>query len=307
MTKWSPIPTRPVGAPWQGMDTKGGKLDDGTGKQNENSFNVQINQMDRLEKRKGFVRGLAERFGTVVCGLHTYVDNCGQEWLLVASDIEIAIRQPFNVPVFENDDSYPTDDFTSETGLSTTNWRNTSIYIGTGGALQRVSGNNFDPFEAAGYLRWFKEAASLAYQVTIQYVFDASSTTQQLASISIKGSGDLTTGRRLQADVIYLSTGVYIARLYKTTPDGGLVLLGNVDIVGSLTDPTGFMKLSYTRTLVSGVASFTPKIEITPSGGGLQTVEGPSLIEIEDLELGGISAIGCTQLCSILQVTGGPV
>lgn len=99
------------------MDTTGGKLDDGTGKQTENSVNVTINEVDKLEQRKGFVRGLSERFGTAVCGLHTYTDNCGNQWLLVASDDGIFIRQPFNVPVFENDDSYPLDDFDSETGL----------------------------------------------------------------------------------------------------------------------------------------------------------------------------------------------
>lgn len=307
MTKWAPIPVRPVGQAWQGQDTKGGKLDDGTGKQTENSVNVTINQMDRLSKRKGFVRGLAERFGTVVCGLHTYVDNCGQQWLLVASEDGISIRQPFNVRVFEDDDSYPADSFDSETGLSTANWRNTDLYIATGGALQRASGNSIDPFDAASYLRWFKDAGALAYQITIQYEFLASSSAQQVASISIKGTGDLTSGRRLQADLIYTSSGTYTARLYKTLPDGGLVLLGTIDVVGSLTSPTGFLTLSYVRSFTAGVATFTPTLEVTPSGGGPQAVGEVGLTELEDSELGQVSAIGCSQMCSILQVTGGPV
>jgi hypothetical protein len=306
VTKWTPIPTRPVGQPWQGMDTTGGKLDDGTGKQTQNSVNVTINEVDRLEKRKGFVRGLAERFGTVVCGLHTYVDNCGQQWLLVASDEGISIRQPFNVPVFEDDDSYPSDSFDSVIGLSTDNWRNSDIYSGTGGALQRASGDSSTPFDVASFMRWFKAAGSRAYEVTIQYEFQVSAT-EQVASICIKGTGDLLSGSRLQADLTYSSSGTYVARLYKATAAGTLVLLGTIDVVGLLTVPTGFMTLSYTRTFLAGsVATFTPTLEVIPSGGGPQEVGESNLNELEDSELGQISAIGCSQLCSILQITGGP-
>lgn len=307
MTKWTPIPTRPAGQPWQGMDTTGGRLDDGTGKQTQNSVNVTINRADVLAKRKGFVRGLAERFGTVVCGLHTYVDNCGQEWLLVASDEGIAIRQPFNVPVFENDDSYPLDDFSDVAGISTDNWRNSSIYFGTGGALLRGVGNSSSPFDAPSYLRWFKAASALSYQVTIQYEFDASAGGVQVASVSIKGSGDLATGRRLQADVS-LSGSAYVAHLYKTTPDGGLVLLGMIDVAGSLVSPSGFLTLGYRRLFPpGGTATFIPFIEVTPSGGALQELATNTLTELEDSELGGLSAIGCSQSVSILQVFGGPV
>lgn len=308
MTKWSSIPTRPAGQPWQGQDTTGGRLDDGTGKLTQNSTNVTINRADVLAKRKGFVRGLAERFGTVVCGLHTYVDNCGQEWLLVASDEGISIRQPFNVPVFENDDSYPLDGFDDEDGISTDNWRNTSLYLAPAGALQRGTGNSTAPFDAASYLRWFKAASALAYEVTIQYEFTSSVSDAQVASVTIKGSGDFTTGRRLQADVSFTAGGDYVVHLYKTTPDGGLVLLGTIDVAGSVTAPSGFLKLGYRRSFPpGGVATFIPFVEVTPSGGALQELATNTLTELEDTELGGFSGIGCSQWASILQVTGGPV
>jgi hypothetical protein len=302
------VTTRPAGQPWQGQDTTGGRLDDGTGKQTQNSVNVTINRADVLSKRKGFVRGLAERFGTVVCGLHTYIDNCGQEWLLVASDEGISIRQPFNVPVFENDDSYPLDSFDDVAGLSTDNWRNTSLYVATGGALQRGSGDSVDPFDAPSYLRWFKAASALAYEVTVQYEFTPTVADQQVASVTIKGSGDFTTGRRLQLDLVYQRDGVYVARLYKTTPDGGLVLLDTIDVAGSLTSPSGFLTLRYVRSFPpGGTATFTPGCAVTPSGGGLQEKSTNTLTELEDQELGGLSGIGCSQWCSLLQVTGGPV
>jgi hypothetical protein len=308
VTKWSAFPIRQPGQPWQGMDTTGGRLDDGTGKQTKDSVNVTINRVDVLEKRKGFVRGLAERFGTVVCGLHTYVDNCGQEWLLVASDEGVSIRQPFNVPVFENDDSYPLDSFDDADGISTDNWRNTAIYIATSGALQRGTGNSTAPFDAPSYLRWFKAASALAYQVTVQYEFTASVADAQVASVTIKGSGDFTTGRRLQLDLSYAASGTYIARLYKATADGGRVLLGTIDVAGSLSSPTGFLTLGYDRSFVPGsVATFTPVATVIPSGGAAQELRGPAVTELEDRELGQLSGIGCSQWCSLLQVTGGPL
>lgn len=307
MTKWNPLPTRPVGQPWQGMDTKGGRLDDGTGKQTKNSVNVTVNQADVLSKRSGFVRGLAERFGSVVCGLHTYVDNCGQEWLLVASDEGISIRQPFNVPVFENDDSYPTDDFEAST-VSAADWRNETLYISGAGSLQRGTGDSSSPFDAASYLRWFKAASALAYEVTIEYEFTPSQAVEQVASITIKGSGDFTTGRRLQLDLVYSPSGTYVARLYKATADGGLVLIGTIDVSGSLTNPGGFLTLRYTRTFVPGSsAAFVPVAEVTPLGGALQSVGDVQLTELEDAELGQFSGIGLSQWASCLQVSGGPV
>lgn len=304
MTKWSPMPIRPVGQAWQGMNTSGGKLDNGSGQQTQNSVNVTINETDRLQKRKGFVRGLQERFGTVVCGLHTYTDNCGREWVIVASDAGISIRQPFAVPVFENDDGYPADAFNDL--LSTTNWRNTDLYVAGAGALQRGTGDSASPFQPADMLRWFKDASSASYEVTIQYEFEPVAT-EQVVTISIKGLGDLTTGRRLQLDLVYSNPGTYIARLYKATADGALVQIGTIDVVGSFSSPSGFLTLTYDRTFTGPVASYQPRASVIPTGGALQSVDGAPLSELEDIELGQVSAIGCGALASILQVTGGPV
>lgn len=289
------------------MDTEGGKTDNGTGQLTENSVNVTINQMDTLEKRLGFIRGLSERFGSVVCGLHTYLDNCGSEWLVVVSDEGFSIRQPFAVPVFENDDAYPFDDFTTGTTLSEETWRNTGLYIATGGALQRATGAFAQPFPAADFLRWFKDAGSLAYSVTVQYEFTASQAAQQAVSVSIKGLGDLLTGRRLQADLLYQRDGVYRARLYAAGAAGTLTEIGpQLEVAGSLTSPTGFLTLRYERSFTGPTATFTPIVEVTPTGGGLQRISAASLSELEDSELGQVSAIGASPWASILQVFGGP-
>jgi hypothetical protein len=301
MTRWLQSPIRQPGQPWSGIDTRSGKTDNGSGQLTEESVNVTINRLDTLSKRLGFIRGQNERFGTVVCGLHTYVDNCGNEWLLVASDESIAIRQPFAIPIFENDDSYPIDAFDEE-GPSAINWRNTELYLSLGAGLQRNVGNSTPPFDAASYLRWFKAASSSAYQVTIQYEFDTFAAVPQVASITIKGSEDLS-GRRLQADIVFDGTST-TARLYKVDLTGARMELGQIDVAGL---PAGFLELRYERGFAGSLAVFTATMVVTPSGGGPQEVSSTAITELEDAEMGRTSAIGCSESVTILQVSGGPV
>jgi len=305
VTKYQAFPLRQPGQPWPGQNTKGGKLDDGRGNLTKNATNCTINRADELSKRKGFVRGLNERFGTVVCGLFPYTDNCGQEWLLVASDDGIAIRQPFVVPTFTVDDSYPSDSFDDVAGIDPLQWRNTGLYEAVAGSLLRSVGSSTAPFDAASYLRWFKPAAAASYQVQIEYAFTAAVTTTQVVSIAIKGSGDLLTGAYLQADLQFAGGGLYVAKLYKINASRNRSLLGQIVVSGSVLNPTGFFTLTYTRTVQP--TTFIPKISVVPIGGGLQEFSSATLSELEDNDLGQISAIGCNANASILVVSGGSV
>jgi hypothetical protein len=289
------------------MNSRGGKLDNGTGQLTENAVNCTINAVDTLEKRNGFIRGFNERFGSVVCGLHTYIDNCGAEWMIVVSDEEMAIRQPFFVPVFTNDDSYPLDDFSDVAGLSEDNWRNTSPYTASGGSLQRSSGEATDPINQFAFLRWFKGASSPSYQVTIQYDFDASSLDLQIAAIVIKGNGDLQTGRRLQAEVVFQNGVKNTFRLWIADSTGTLTLIREQEWHGSFDDIGGFMTVSYTRTFDGATPVFRVDLTVTPTGGGPQLIATDDITELMDSEFGQISAIACTPIAAILQVTGGPV
>lgn len=305
MTRWTPFPLRQPSQPWPGTNVRGGRLDDGRGQLTQQSKNVTINKADTLEKRKGFVRGLNERFGTVVCGLHAYTDNCGREWLIVAADDAISIRQPFVVPVFVADDSYPSDSFDEASGLSDQTWRNTSLYSAVAGALLRTAGVSSAPFDAASYLRWFKDAASSSYQVQIEYVFAASTTVRQLVSIAIKGNGDLLTGAYLQADLEFSTRSVYVAKLYKVSPARVRTQIAQIAVSGSVSNPSGFLTLTYTRNLGGTSPTFIPKISVVPTGGALQEQAAASLNELEDADLGQVSAIGCDVNSSILVVSGG--
>lgn len=305
MTKWQSFPLRKPDQPWPGTNEKGGKLDDGRGLLNKNSNNCTINRADELSKRKGFVRGLNERFGTVVCGLFPYTDGCGREWLLVASDDGIAIRQPFVIPTFTVDDSYPSDSFDDVAGISTTDWRNTELYEAVAGSLLRSVGSSTAPFDAESYLRWFKPASAAAYQVQIEYAFTAAVTTTQVVSIAIKGSGDLLTGAYLQADLQFAAGGQYVAKLYLISASRTRSLLGQIAVSGSTTTPGGFFTLTYSRSFQP--ISFRPKISVVPTGGALQEFEATTLTELQDNDLGQISAIGCNTNASILVVSGGAV
>lgn len=306
MTKWQAIPIRKPGQPWSGINTAGGKLDNGTGQLTERSVNCTINEVDTLSKRLGFIRGANERFGSVVCGLHSYTDNCGVTWLLVASDEGIAIRQPFAIPVFENDDSYPNDAFDAVTGLSDATWRNTELYAANGSALLRAVGNSSSPFDAASYMRWFKEASSASYGVTIQYELETSG--NSIVSVCIRGTGTLVTGRRIQADLVFLpGSETYVARLFKIDLLGNLSEIGQIDVDGSKLAPSGFMTLSYSRSFNGPLPVLRATLEVISTGGSVQQVSSTDFNELEDQELGRVSAIGCSTLASILQVTGAPV
>src|SRR5690606_999191 len=125
MTNWREIPLRPHGTPWPGLNTRGGVLDPGAGQLEDGPFNPIVNEADVLEKRKGFVRGLNERFTGVVCGLFRYTDNCGVEYLVVADEDGIHVRQPFSIPSFLGSDALPFDDFEE---LQTTRWSPTTAY-----------------------------------------------------------------------------------------------------------------------------------------------------------------------------------
>lgn len=299
MTSWQEFPLRPQGRPWPGLNTRGGALDNGTGQLEDGSIGQIINEADILEKRKGFVRGLNEQFTGVVCGLFKYTDDCGREWVLVADEDAISIRQPFVIPVFEQSDAYPFDSFVTPqppeipvAPISTIDWRNTANYEARNDKLVLISGApamtglNIQPSE---WLRWFKDATNFSYQVRIEYEFEDISTEQHQA-VLIKGNGDLLTGAYLQAEIVFSNTGTYQARLLYRDSAGGLNQLAVVDIVGTAPG-SGFLTLKYQRdlTVIDTDLRFIPSMEILPAGGVLTTAAG-SLNGVQDGDLGQVSA-----------------
>lgn len=299
MTQWQEFPLRPQGRVWPGLNTRGGALDNGTGQLEEGSVGQIISEGDILAKRKGLVRGLNEQFTGVVCGLFKYTDDCGREWLLVADEDAISIRQPFVIPVFTQSDAYPFDSFATPpppdlpiAPISTINWRNTANYIARNDKLVLVPGAAVMAglrIQPAEWLRWFKDATNLSYQTRIEYEFEDLSTEQHQA-VLIKGNGDLLAGAYLQAEILFSNAGVYEAQLLHRTSAGDLKQLSVVPIIGSLTPPNGFLTLKYTRDLTaSSGQQFIPSLEVLPNGGILTTAVG-SLSAVEDADLGQVSA-----------------
>lgn len=295
MSQWQEFALRPQGRPWPGLNTRGGALDNGTGQLEDGSINQIINEADILEKRKGFVRGLPENFTGVVCGLFKYTDDCGREWLLVADEEAISIRQPFAVPVFENSDAYPFDNFFTDTSMvgevSTSRWRNTARYTLRSDKLVEIAGAGpmlLPQLSQPDWLRWFKEATNLSYQVRIEYEFEPNDS-EQHQGIVIKGNGDLLTGAYLQAELVFSALGVYTATLFFRQASGNLKELATTGVAGLTTPATGFLTLKYTRDLVTG--EFIASLVVVPSGGTQVTIFN-SLNALEDADLGQISATG---------------
>ena len=289
---------RAQGRPWPGMNTRGGRLDDGAGWLEDGSKNVEINHADVLAKRSGMVRGLDEWFGSVVCGLFTYLDYCGNEWLLVADEDGINIRQPFVLPVHLTSDSYPNDTFDGNGAISTSNWRNELRYIrSTDSMIQATGAVAFTGSRLADalFMRWFKDAGSLSYQVVANYIFDPTLMQEQRVGIVIRGNGDLSTGALLQCDVIHdPSSGLYEVLLLRREQDGTTYrTIERRTLTGSLTTVTGTVTLRYER---DGVTSqFVPVVTVLPNLGPFQTVTGASLTTIQDLDLGLTSGLAVAQ------------
>ncbi len=288
MTNWEGTPLRPQGQAWPGLNTRGGRLSKGTGQLEDGSINQIINEADTLEKRKGFVRGLNERFNGVVCGLFKYTDDCGVEWLVVADETGIFIRQPFTIPVFQQSDAYPFDSF-SELEINTTNWRNTTDYETSNDemvqrfGLPAISGNRIG---TADIMRWFKEASNQSYQIRIAYGFDDIATEQHKAII-IKGTGDLSTGAFLQGEVIFSNTGTYRAVLFHKTSTGSVVEILNRDLEGQR---DGFFTVQYQRDSNNNL--FVPGFQAAPRGGTPITANAETLNAVQDANFGQVTGLG---------------
>lgn len=273
MTKWQEFPIRPQGRPWVGINTRSGKLDDGSGQMEDSSINTIINRGDRLEKRKGLIRGIDERFAGSVCGLHKYTDECGREFLLVADEGGFSIRQPFFIPSFTSSDAYPSDSFQTDGELSL-NWNNRGLYTQLGGSLLLVS-TSLD----GGDLDWFKLATNFSYQVEGEWT----SGTDATAVFVIK-KGAIA---RLEARIVDVA-GLKTADVVWTDS------LGIETTIGSLTLPagttTGSVIFSYNRDAGNGV--FTIEMVVQPTGESAQTFQDLATINaLSDADFGQGTAL----------------
>jgi len=281
MTRWAEFPLRPQGQSWPGLNTRGGRLDPGQGWLEDGSFNGIINESDILEKRKGIVRGLDERFNGPVCGLFRYTDNCGVEYLVVADQDGIHVRTPFNIPVFLGSDSLPNDDFST---LDSTRWSPTEDYESFMDALQLngLALPQSGSFVAESRLmQWFKPSVLTSYQTEIDYFMVASSTNVQVVAIALKK----TTNTFLQANVV-LDNGDYRVTL-ELVQSSVRTTLGTSLLEGA-TLAQGFLRLSYNAITRTATA------RVIPSGGS-QVDLAAVLSEAQDANLGQNTAIGISR------------
>jgi hypothetical protein len=273
VTKWQEFPLRPQGRPWAGLNTRSGKLDDGSGQMTDSSVNCIINEADKLAKRKGMIRGIDERFAGSVCGLHKYTDECGREWLVVADEGGFSVRQPFAIPSFTSSDAYPSDDFEDDGPVNTYFWRNTGGYEQAGSALVLKAGET-----QPGPMLWFKPASNFSYQVEIGYTIDDDST----VAVHIK--------RGITARIE--------ARLARVAGNG-IVTLVWIDSSGSETElgtggvssvAAGRMILTYERDTVND--RYLAQLDVTPEGAAtFRIADFTTINALGDADLGQGTAL----------------
>jgi hypothetical protein len=266
------------------LNTRGGILDPGSGQLEDGSINAIINEADLLEKRKGLIRGIDERFSGVVCGLFKYTDECGVEYIVVADEDSIKVRQPFDIPEFLGSDSLPFDDFET---LDTTRWTNTDDYQAFLGALRlRVTAteSNGDFVPTADLMQWFKQSVLTSYFIEIQYRMDAQ-VSKQVASAVIKRSNDGQS--YLIASVVNSATEYKVLLQY--VQSGVRTTLAESNLGGGNV-ANGFLRISYSV----GSSTFTASARVIPVGATQVTVTG-TINELQDSALGQFSAIGLTR------------
>jgi hypothetical protein len=288
------------------LNTAGGKIGKGAGELEDGSFNVWINEDDLLEKRTGFVRGLDERFDGPVCGLFSYLDHCGGEWLLVADSLGISIRQPFTLPIFGTSDAYPNDSFALVDGdpLDPADWRNAARYEIQTDKMVLVPATVATTNAVSTMARWFKDAANKNYEIQVQFEFDPVAVKQVVAS-AVRGSTDLA-GALIYATVEYIQGGSFVAKLFHRNSGGVDTELLVRPLTGST---TGFFTVQYNSV------TRQPGLSLSITGGTiLETVFGEPLTVVEDADLGLVSGIGLTtvggtvsNVFGIESVTSGPI
>lgn len=298
MTRFQEFPLRPQGQAWPGLNTRGGKLDPGMGQLEDGSFNAVINEIDILEKRKGFIRGLDERFDGPVCGLFRYTDNCGVEYLVVADSEGIFVRTPFDIPTFLGSDSLPNDDFEAAE-INTDRWSSGTEFYRTflGSMTIGLLTTQLDVsvVPEARFMQWFKAAAITSYQVEIQYALTAASGVQNVAVV-IKRTGDTY----LIANV-NIGNGDYVVTL-RLVQAGVSATIATSSLEGAEL-ANGFLRLGY------NAETRTATVRVIPSGGD-QVSLSAALSEAQDNNLGQDSALGITNAVladqpEILNVRGG--
>lgn len=294
MTKWQEFPLRAQGRPWPGLNTRSGKLDDGSGQMKDSSVNCIINRADELTKRKGLIRGIDERFAGTVCGLHKYTDECGREWLIVADEGGFSVRQPFSIPSFSSSDAYPSDTFDEDGPVNNYFWRNTGGYEQAGGALVLKSGET-----QPGPMVWFKDATNFSYQVEIGYTIDDDST----VGAHIKRGNTA----RIEARVVRAGGNATAAIVWvDSTGSETELAIGGLGTVAS-----GRLILSYSRDAVNN--KYLVQLDVTPLDQATFRLEDfDTLTALDDADLGQGTALELLSSSgassgSVTEIQGDPI
>lgn len=259
----------------------------------DSSVNCIINEADKLEKRKGLIRGLDERFAGAVCGLHAYTDECGREWLVVADQGGFSVRQPFAIPSFASSDAYPSDFFSTDGAVNVNVWNNAELYQQQDGALVLAAGGS------ALDLLWFKEASNFSYEITFAY--------QSADDTTVTGIIKAAAVSRLEARIVNQAAAI-AAELVWIDASGEETTLG---AIGLGTTPVGICTLSYTRDVVRGV--FAVELQAQPTGEDAEVIQDiATLNAVSDASLGQRTGLrlereSTTEIPGVLSIQGAPI
>lgn len=220
---------------------------------------------DLLMKRRGMVRGLDEWFSDPVCGLFQYTDFCQTEYILVATQDGIFIRQPFVPSSFQIADCFPFDEFEG-TGLSaidSTKWKFVSSNFGIDGNVVglKAIARSLGVFDVEAVIdqysaTWFKESCVPSYQVQLNLDLPDTSLEPHVACLMRGAERGFQSGAFLMFDFFRRSNLNFGRIMYVTTSRA----ISEVATIGPFADGNGVGLCSYDQNALTATITFTPDV-----------------------------------------------
>lgn len=264
----SEFPVRPQDQLWPGLRSKRGRVTPRRPGEMSDCSNVEI-LSDLLMKRKGVVRGLDEWFSDPVCGLFQYTDFCQTEYILVATQDGIFVRQPFVPSSFQIADCFPFDEFAGSglAALDTNKWKFVSSNLGIDGnsvGLKAIA-RSFDVFNVESVIdaysaSWFKEACVPSYEVQLNLDLPDTSLEPHVACLMRGAQRGFQAGAFLMFDFFRRNNQTFGRIMYVTTSRA----ISEVATIGPFADGNGIGLCNYNQSTLTATITFTPDVG-TPS------------------------------------------
>ncbi len=258
------FPVRPQGELWPGLRSKRGKVTSQRPGEMSDCSNVEI-LSDLLMKRRGFIRGIDEWFDQPVCGLFAYTDFCQNEYILVATQDGIAVRQPFIPPSVQIADCYPFDEFAGSglANLDADQWKFVATTLGIDGNAVglKATARSLSTFDVEAIIdsssaSWFKLACKASYELQLNLDFPDTALEPHIAGLMRGAQRGFQSGSFLMFD-FFRRGNLTFGRIMHVKSDRSST---EIATIGPFADGNGIGLCTYNQSTLTATITFTPDV-----------------------------------------------